>query len=144
MKPANVFMHGNDLHLAWMDGKPDNSGAGQWNGVSMSLACCEGAVAAKDEVPLARGGRAELLRDGDFERAGDDGVVLLLARLALPPTEADLRTAWQMPPGAKVVSEGGSRFAFVEGDGKAYRLIRQTLPVQAFQAGTTWRLTARM
>ena len=144
MKPANVFMHGNDLHLAWMDGSPDNSGAGQWNGVSVSVSCGGGAVAAKDEVPLVRGGRAELLRDGDFERSDDEGMELLMARLAFPQAEADVRTAWQMPPGAKVVVEGGSRCALVEGDGKAYRLLRQTLPVKAFPAGTTWRLTARM
>ena len=144
VRPANVFMHGSDLHVAWMDGKPDNSGAGQWNGFSMSVACVEGETAEEEEIPLARGGRAELLKDGDFECAGGSCSVLLLARLAVPLTEADGRTAWQMPSGAQVVTEGSRRCVAVEGDGKAYRLISQALPAEAFHAGATWRLTARL
>jgi hypothetical protein len=145
VRPANVFLHGNDLHMAWMDGKPDNnSGAGQWNGVSLSVACGEGAAAARDDVPLARGGRTELLRDGSFEQVSGGGLVLLQTGRALPQTGQSLRMAWQLPSGAEVVSEGGNRCASVEGDGKEYRLIRQTLPTQVFPAGSIWRLTARM
>ncbi len=143
VRPANVFMHGRDLHAAWMDGKPDNSGVGQWNGMSMSMACGEGPVAAGEEVPLAQTAPAELLRDGGFERAEGGGTVLLLARRALPQAE-QAQAAWQMPKGAEVVAAGGNRCVTIEGDGAEYRLIRQALPAAALPAGSTWRLTARL
>jgi hypothetical protein len=145
VKPANVFLHGDDLHMAWMDGAPDNSGARQWNGVSLSVACADGAVAAGAEVPLVSGagGGAELLRDGDFESVGG-GRRLLIAGQTLSLPERDTRLAWQLPPGGTVVEEGGSRCVRVEGDGASYRLARQTLPVQAFPAGSVWRLSARV
>jgi glycosidase len=144
LKPANVFMHGRDLHAAWMDGKPDNSGAGQWNGVSLSVACGEGGLAAKDELPVAQGGRADLLQDGGFEQSQDGGgAVLLLAGRALP-REQKSHVVWQMPNGSGPATESGSRCVTVVGDGAEYRLIRQALPPQAFPAGSAWRLTARM
>ena len=143
VKPANVFMHGNDLHMAWMDGKPDNSGAGLWNGVTMSVACGEGAVAAKSDVPLTQGRRAELLQDGGFEQMDSEGAVLLLARHALAPAVKS-HVAWQMPKGAEAVTEADRRCVTIEGDGAEYRLIRQVLPASAFPAGSKWRLTARL
>jgi hypothetical protein len=143
VKPANVFMHGSDLHVAWMDGPPDNRGVGQWNGVSMSVACGDNAVAAKDEAPLAQGGRSGVVQDGGFEQTDRAGAVLLSARLALPRAEK-ASVAWQLPKGAGVVSEGSGRCVTVEGDGVEYRMLRQALQVQAFPAGSAWRLTARL
>ncbi len=143
VKPANVFMHGADLHVAWMDGKPDNSGAGQWNGVSMSVSCGADAVAAREEVPLQPGGSAELLRDGGFEQGEGEELTLLVTKRMLP-RPAKPQPAWQLPKGAERVTEGGSRCVAIEGDGAEYRLIRQALPIQAFPTGSKWRLTARL
>lgn len=148
VRPANVFMHGDDLHMAWMDGTPDNSGAGQWNGVSMSVACIGGAVAAGGaDAGLASGaeGQEGVLKDGGFEAAAGGGRrVLLLAGQALALPGRGQRAAWQVPPGGAVVEEDGNRCLRVEGDGASYRMARQTLPVQAFPAGSVWRLTARV
>jgi hypothetical protein len=44
-KPANVFMHGGDLHLAWLDGVKGSVAPGAWAGVSMDVVCGEGAAA---------------------------------------------------------------------------------------------------
>lgn len=144
-KPANVFMHGTDLHLAWMDGKPDNGRVGQWSGVSMSVACAkEAAVAAPEPLPLVRDGGSGLLRDGDFEKAGGAVVTLLRTGILLPQSEKGSRTAWQLPQGAKSVEADGNRYLTIEGDGQSYRLIRQVLAVEAFPMGSSWRLTARM
>lgn len=143
-KPANVFLHGADLHVAWMDGKPDNGGAGRWNGVTMSVSCEEGADAPADEPPLALGGGAPLLRDGGFEAAEQGGLRLAGSGLELPQPECDRRMAWQLPAGAAYTLENNSRCVVVTGDGKEYRLVRQALPAQAFPAGSVWRLTARV
>lgn len=144
-KPANVFLHGQDLHLAWMDGAPDNSGAGQWNGVSMSVSCGASPAAARDAAPLPQksAARAELLRNGGFETAESAQAVLLLARS--PLARAAAATAdWQLPKGGSLVTADGRSCALVEGDGREYRLLRQTLNPKDFPAGSRWRLSASM
>jgi hypothetical protein len=147
-KPANVFLHGGDFHIAWMDGPPDNSGAGQWSGVSMSVACGAAPAAARGALPLlqalANRVEPELLRDGGFEAEARGGLALLRSGLTFSPGGDARRLAWQLPTGAAVVSEGGSRCATAEGNGSEYRLIRQSLPPQAFPAGSKWRLSARL
>ncbi len=143
-KPANVFLHGGDLHLAWMDGKPDNSGVGRWNGVTMSVSCEEGAEAPADELALSLDRGAELLRDGGFDQESQGRVQLLRSNRCLPQPAFDERTAWQLPAGAEFVYEANSRCVAVAGDGKEYRMVRQALPAQAFPVGSTWRLTARV
>ncbi|MDD2600521.1 MAG: alpha-amylase family glycosyl hydrolase [Kiritimatiellae bacterium] len=142
MQPANVFMHGDDLHLAWMDGRPDNSGAGQWHGVSMSMACSEGAAAPGAEVRLTTKVSEEILQNSDFDAAPWDELALLISGQILPARPRVV--AWHLPPGGAVVQEGGSRCARVEGDGASYRMARQALAVQAFLPGSVWRLQARM
>ena len=147
-KPANVFLHGGDFHIAWMDGQPDNGGAGQWSGVSMSVACGVALSAARGAVPVPQAQtmrtEPELLRDSGFEAAESGGLTLLRSGLTLAPGEQERRLAWQLPTGAAVVSEGGNRCATVDGNGAEYRLIRQALSPQAFPAGSKWRLSARL
>jgi len=143
-RPANVFLHGGDLHVAWLDGKPSNAGVGRWNGVDMSVSCEEGAEAPADRLPLALGGGIELLRDGGFDESEPNGWFLAGSGRELPRPERDRRTAWQLPIGAAFANEGGGRCVVVEGDGREYRLVRQALPVQAFSEGSVWRLTARV
>ncbi|HNX35082.1 MAG TPA: alpha-amylase family glycosyl hydrolase [Kiritimatiellia bacterium] len=144
-KPANLFMHGGDLHLAWLDGKAGSGGVGFWNGVSLSVSCGAEEVAARDEaLPLARREPESLLRDGDFEQNECASRVLARSGLPLPTPGKSRSAAWHFPNGAEAVSEGGSRCVTVEGDGKEYRLVRQALPVTSFPVSSTWRLTARM
>lgn len=52
VRPDNLFMPGEDLHLAWMDGKPDNRTVGQWRGLTCSVACEDTMVAGADPLPL--------------------------------------------------------------------------------------------
>ena len=143
-KPANVFMHGGDLHLAWMDGKGAASKVGEWSGVSLSVAFGTDPVAPRKEVPLVQGERAGLLRDGGFDRDENDVPVLARSGLVLQQASKSRPWAWQLPNGAEVVTESSSRCMLIEGDGKEYRLLRQVLPAQAFPAGSKWRLLARM
>jgi hypothetical protein len=146
VKPANVFMHGTDLHLAWMDGKPDNGMVGQWSGASMSVACAKGtAIAVPEPMPqLACDATPGLLRDGGFEKAGGEVVKLLRTGVVLPQIGKATRTAWQLPLGAKIADGDSSPCMTVQGDGQSFRMIRQALTVEAFPAGSVWRLTARM
>jgi hypothetical protein len=144
LKPANIFLHGDDLHVAWMDGKPDNSGAGQWNGLSMSVSCGDGAMAPATALPGVQGVRTGVLQDGDFEAFETGSLGLLLSGRALTLGEKDLRTAWQLPKGAEVIRGSGNRCVTVEGDGLEYRMLRQPLAVPAFPAGSSWQLTARL
>ena len=76
-KPDNVFMHGDDLHLAWMDGKPDNRTAGQWRGLTCSVACDDTMVVGTEALPLVCDRPAELLRNGDFDSSDSFGAILL-------------------------------------------------------------------
>ncbi|MDZ7619211.1 MAG: hypothetical protein U1E05_19610, partial [Patescibacteria group bacterium] len=141
--PQNVFMHGEDLHLAWMDGKPERQDIQPWSAVTCSIACDDVAVKTTSPWPFAGEETADLLRNGAFDLTGASDVVLLstgqeLARMS------DVESAWVLPPGSAYVVEDGNRCATVEGDDHSYRLIRQTLPAKAFAPGSKWRLTARM
>ena len=142
-KPDNVFMDGQDLHLAWMDGKPDNRGAGKWNGLACSMACEDSAREAEGDLPLVREDAPEWLRDGGFEASDPSAIVLLSSGESLPRGGSG-HGAWTVPPGGGYVVEDGNRCVTVEGDGASYRLIRQALPAPALQPGSTWRLSARM
>ena len=142
-KPDNVFMHGEDLHLAWMDGKPDNRTAGQWRGLTCCVACEDTIVAGADPLPLVVDKRTELLSSGGFEASDSSDAILLSSGQKLPRGRGG-HDAWAMPPGAEYIVEDGSRCVTVEGDGQSYRLIRQAVPVQTLEPGSTWRLSARM
>ena len=145
MRPANLFLHGDDLHLAWMDGAPDNSGMGRWHGVSMSVSCEAVTTAAAEPLPWAGDSSlTELLRDGGFEAEAAGALTLARSGLVLPEGEKDVRRAWQLPEGGVVACEGGSRCAALAGDGAGYRMMRQPLPPQVFEAGSVWRLKARL
>ena len=141
--PRNVFLHGDDLHCAWLDGKPDNLAIGQWCGVSCSLACEDTAMAADAPLPLLDEGRRELFHNGDFETSAATNAVLVSSgrRLLLGRGRQD---AWSLPPGAAYVVEDGSRCVTIEGESQSYRLIRQPLPVPLLKPGSRWRLSARM
>ncbi len=141
--PDNVFMHGDDLYLAWMDGKPDNRGASQWNGLTCSVACDDTVAADDATVPLVVGRDAELLKDGDFEASGSGGTILLLSGEDVVRGSVQ-HDAWQLPPGAEYTVDSGNRCVMIEGDGQSYRLIRQTLPVSECVPGSKWLLTARV
>lgn len=145
-RPANVFLHGRDLHLAWLDGKPDCGGLGRWSGVSMSVSCGEDGSAAAVPVPWAAGvSERPLLQDGGFEAASaGNGLALARSGRPLPAAEGDVRRAWQLPKDAAVTTAGGSRCVTVVGDGQEYRMVRQALPPLAFPAGSVWRLSARL
>ena len=144
-KPANVFLDGGDFHIAWLDGRPDDGLAGQWSGVSMSVACGPAPVAAREAVPppQATAARSELLRDGGFEQAAGAETVLLLGRRPLARA-AGAASAWRLPRGGARVAADGRSCATVEGDGREYRMISQELPARDFTAGSRWRLSAWM
>ena len=145
-KPANVFMHGKDLHVAWMDGVSNKTRVGDWNGFTLSVSCGnDGPPACRDDVPLIPSEGNGLLRDGGFEQGVFCGQVLAHTGLVFPQAAVKCRpAAWLYPTGGEVVSQEGGRCATVQGDGKEYRLFRQTLSDQAFPAGSKWRLSARM
>jgi hypothetical protein len=148
-KPANVFMHGGDLHLAWLDGANGESRPDEWRGVTMNVVCGEDAVAAMPGGGLPfvqKAAAAELLRDGGFDGGAGTGGGMRFVRSnrVLPPEGKRARPGWQLPDGAEIVEENGNRVARVDGDGAAYRLVRQGLAAGAFRPGTVWRLTARM
>ena len=146
-KPANVFLHGDDLHMAWLDGPPVGGEAdGAWRGVSMSVACEQDAdVAAQTPVPLVAQTCADgVLRDGDFESACGQMSCLLLSKTVVPSDRPAHADAWRLPPAAALVDAGGSRCVEIVGDGREFRLVSQSLPTASFAGGSTWRLTARM
>jgi hypothetical protein len=142
-KPDNVFVHGDDLHLAWMDGKPENRGVGQWNGLTCSVACGDTMNEGNGTLPLVFDRRDELLRDGGFETSDPSHMILLSSGRSLPWGGSG-HSAWSLPPGAEYAVADGSRCVLVDGDGQSYRLIRQALPVHALAPGSKWRLSARM
>ncbi len=142
-KPDNVFMHGEDLHLAWMDGVPDSETAGQWSGLSCSVACQDTMATGADPVPLTPDRQAELLSSGQFNASDASDVMLLSTGQTLPQGRGSAE-AWELPPGAEYTDDNGNRCVTVEGDGQSYLLIRQAVPVQAVEPGSKWRLTARM
>ncbi len=141
--PQNVFMDGEDLHLAWMDGKPQNRSVGQWSGLTCSVACEDVAVSGDESLPLVRNDAAGLLHNGDFDQSDQATLVLLLSGETLPRTGGQAN-AWQLPPGVEYVEDNGNRCVQVEGDGQSYRLIRQAVSSQAMKPGSRWRLAARM
>ncbi len=143
VKPQNVFMHGDDLHLAWMDGNPQQQDTRQWSGITCSIACEDAVAKPADQLPLVVADEEALLRNGSFDSAGACDVVLLSTGQRLGRRDGG-DDAWTLPPHAAYVTEDGNRCAMVEGDGQSYRLIRQTLPFKAFEPGSKWRLSARM
>ena len=143
-KPANIFMHGDQLHLAWMDGTSNCGGEGAWNGVSLSVACGEASIAPRDDVCLTQAGPVGLLRDGGFDQGLREGRVLVRSNRLLPQGAKSRSVAWFLPSGSEVVDLGNNRCVRVDGDGQEYRMIRQLLPAQVFRAGSKWRLSARL
>jgi len=145
-RPANLFMHGGDLHVAWLDSQAGDRDAGAWRGVSLSVSLGAAGVAApRDDAPAAvQPVREGLLRDGGFDRDSCPRLVLARAGLELPQPAEVHPAAWQLPNRAEVTEDGGNRCVTVEGDGREYRLIRQALPSALLPARSTWRLTARM
>ena len=143
VSPDNVFVHGNDLHLAWMDGHPKNLSVGKWQGMTCSVACGDTAVPGAEPLPLGSGEKVTLVQNGNFENSDSPQIVLLKSGQKLPRT-GGVDHAWTLPPGAEYVVEDGSRCMKVVGDGQSYRLIRQRLPQEEFKPGSKWRLTARM
>jgi hypothetical protein len=144
-RPANVFLHGRDLHVAWLDGAAGRCEVGRWSGVAMSVSCEPGAARLPAEPPpFAPAASAGLLRDGGFEAAEAAGLRLARAGTRLPAEAKERRLAWLLPRGAERVAGPSGSCVRVDGDGQEYRMIRQQLPVQAFPAGSSWRLTARL
>ncbi len=148
-RPGNVFLHGQDLHLAWLDGDTGTAGPDTWHGVSMSVSCEEDAVATPDDAAQSIATVAApvgLVRDGSFDGYGAIGGALRLVRSGLdwPSERAAAQVSWRLPEGAEIVREGGNPCARVDGDGASYRLIHQTLATRALTPGTALRLTARM
>ena len=142
-QPGNLFMHGGDLHLAWMDGKPNGRAVGKWNGMTCSVACEDAVNRAGATLPLAAERPVELLRDSEFEGAGSSNVVLLATGYTLS-SATTRESAWTLPPGAEPVTDKGNRCMKIVGDGNSYRLIRQSLAEGALQPGSQWRLRARL
>lgn len=147
-KPANVFMHGSDLHLAWLDGEGGDIAAQAWAGVSMNIVGGDGAGSIKGAAwPFPVEERpAALLYNGDFEgeSSADGGLRLLQSNRVLPVQQPRGQAGWHLPEGATIEDVGGNNVAVVVGDGEAYRLIRQGVDTRAFKPGTTWKLSARM
>ena len=148
-RPGNVFLHGQDLHLAWLDGDTGTAGPDIWHGVSMSVSCEEDAVAMPDDAAQSIAAVAApvgWVRDGSFDGYGASGGALRLVRSGLdwPSERAAAQVSWRLPEGAEIVREGGNPCARVDGDGASYRLIHQTLATRALTPGTALRLTARM
>ena len=147
-RPGNVFLHGEDLHLAWLDGAAGTAGPGAWQGISMSVSCEDRVVAAQGEeldvaavaVPV------EVVRDGRFDEDGAAGRTLRLVQSGLgwPSERSVAQVGWHLPEGSARVREGNNPCVRIDGDGASYRLIHQALPTRAFLPGETWRLAARM
>ena len=143
-RPANLFMHGGELHVAWLDGKAGEREAGAWRGVSLSVSCGAAEAAPREAGPVARDACGGLLRDGGFGQNGAATLRLARAGLALAQPEQARSATWLMPNGAEFALDGGNRCVTVVGDGREYRLVRQALPQALLPAHSTWRLSARM
>jgi hypothetical protein len=145
-RPGNVFMHGEDLHLAWLDGSTGAGTAGPWRGVMCSVAC-EDALEADTNLPpmpqMVKDKQPEFLRDGGFETANASGTKLLSCGQSLPHAGSKPQ-AWSLPPGAEYVVADGNRCVLVTGDGLSYRLIRQAVAAGTLKPGSKWRLCARL
>ncbi|HRR34500.1 MAG TPA: alpha-amylase family glycosyl hydrolase [Kiritimatiellia bacterium] len=147
-RPGNVFLHGEDLHLAWLDGASGKVRPGVWHGVSMSVSCGDDVAAARGEARgiAACSASADVVQDGGFDEYEAAGGMLRLVQSGggWPTERAASQVSWRLPEGCVGVREGDNPCLRIEGDGVSYRLIRQTLLPQAFLPGETWRLTARM
>jgi hypothetical protein len=147
-RPGNVFLHGEDLHLAWLDGAAGTAVPGAWQGVSMSVSCEDRVVAAQgEELDVAAvAAPVEVVRDGRFDDDGAAGRTLRLVQSGIgwPSERAVAQVGWRLPEGSAVVREGNNPCVRIDGDGASYRLIHQALPTRAFLPGEAWRLVARM
>lgn len=141
----NVFVHGTQFFLTFLDTPAPPSVARRWRWIEATVT--PGETAAATLAPLPSLPAAEpaggILRDGGFEDIADRPLSLLTAQ---PLPSWTVNTAWQPPQGGgQLVRQpvhSGTQAAEVVGRNGDYRLWNQALPLDAFPAGSRWRLTA--
>jgi hypothetical protein len=142
----NVFVHGTQFFLTFLDTPTPPSVARNWRWIEATVTPGEAAPATLASLPPlpAAAPVGDLLRDGGFEDLADRPLSLLSARPLPSWTAAD--TAWQVPrDGGQLVRQpvhAGTQAAEVVGRNGDYRLWNQALPLDAFPVGSRWRLTA--
>jgi len=142
--PRNVFVHGQNLFLAWEDGEPSHS-AGAWSWLS---AVCTPGEAEPQPVggpPYLRSEPAQegLLHDGGFEQSLSRRLVSVVKGDVLPL--ASPAGGWQVPAGGQAATEPvheGAAAAEVVNTSGDYLLWRQSLPLGELREGSKWRLSA--
>lgn len=141
----NVFVHGQNFFLAWLDGPAAAWAPGQWH--ECRLALTVGAAAPVAAVPLpwmtAQPPPPAGLADPSFEADGTELLAVSTGRavsLGLP-----LAAAWNMPEGGSFTADTahhGRRSARIVNTSGAYTLFTQTVRQEKTLLGRRVRLTA--
>jgi hypothetical protein len=142
----NVFVHGHNFFITFLDTEEPPSVAGKWRWVEAVVTPGDAAPAAVPPLPPFEAGSAatELLRDGSFEVSANQPVSLLNQTMLPGQSGA---SHWQAPVGGSLVTHPvhQGRFAVaVEGKRGNYRLWNQSLPTDRFPAGSKWQLSGWM
>jgi hypothetical protein len=141
---CNTFVHGQNFFLAWFDGPVPPGSPRQWRWTS--TVCTPGSAVPQGigEAPeISQAAEQSLLEDAGFER--DLALRTVSLRSGEPLPGRDGESAWQPPPGARVVASpvhSGLAAAEVVSHSGQYLLWRQSLPIASLAPGTRLRLSA--
>lgn len=141
--PRNIFMHGKQLFLAWLDGS-ERIAVRQWHEAAMHITVS--AISRKGTAPrfepLKKPESAGVL-DPSFETA--DAEVFALSQGQWLRFGAPKETGWVIPSGGSITAETartGKRCAKVVNTTGDYALFTQYLPLTQFPPGSRVRLSA--
>lgn len=143
-QPENLFIHGQALYLAWHDGDAAHDHIGQWRRASAWIAPNDATPAPTTQplatlaLPALNASSNGLLSDPSFEHGSLNYWYRRLVQLQ------SRASTWSVPTGGSVTADtvhSGAAAAAIVGASGQYRLFTQTLSVNTFKPGTTWRLS---
>lgn len=140
----NVFAHGHQFFLTFLDTKTPPPVAGTWRWLEATVTPGDLSPATLADLPAlpTEAAPTELLRDAGFETAGNQPVSQQTGAVLPGPLGG---SAWQAPKGGQLVANpvhAGQQAAEVVGQKGDYRLWSQGLAVDRFPEGSGWRLSA--
>jgi len=141
----NVFVHGQNFFLAWLDGPASSWAPGPWHECRLALTVGAAAPVAAAPIPwLAnRPQESGMLADPSFEAGGAELLAVSAARsvsLGMP-----LQTAWTVPDGGSFTTDTahhGRRCAKIINTTGQYTLFTQPVRQEQTLLGRRVRVTA--